>query len=96
MMVGMALDDGAFKSVDQPVVGFHPPWKNTPKEKITLRHMLSMTSGLDPKGFTAGAIKVDQFVHNSTMAWEADPGTKWKYNTPAYHMLFRLLENLLT
>lgn len=92
IMVGMALDDRKFKSINQSISDFYVPWKGTPKESITLWHMLSMSSGLNPKGYTAGRVNEDQFVRNATMQLAAAPGEQWRYNTPAYHMLFRLLE----
>jgi CubicO group peptidase (beta-lactamase class C family) len=93
IMIGMALEEGKFKTVDQSISDFYTPWKTTPKENITLRHMLSMTSGMNSKGYSAGIQSDrDQFVHNATMPLVATPGTQWRYNTAAYHMLFRLLE----
>ena len=49
-LVGMALDEGKFKSVDQPLADFAPQLKGTDKEALTLRHLLTMTSGLSPRG----------------------------------------------
>ena len=92
ILVGMALDAGKFRGLDQPVADFHPDWKDTRKEKITLRHLLSMTSGLGPRGFARQRPQGDQFGHNAKMPVVAAPGQKWRYNTPAYHMTFRLLE----
>jgi len=92
-MIGMALEDGKFTSIDQSIADFCPTWKDTPKQQITLRHMLSMTSGLIAKGFPVSNVtQQDQFTLNATMPLEAKPGMVWRYNTPAYHMLFRLLE----
>ena len=90
ILVGMAIDQGKLK-LDQPVADFLPDWKDTRKEKITIRHLLSMTSGLDP----ARAQRLpdgDQFVVNASMPVKSAAGASWQYNTPAYHMLFRILE----
>jgi arylsulfatase A-like enzyme/CubicO group peptidase (beta-lactamase class C family) len=91
-LVGIALDEGKFQSLDQPVADFAPAWKGTPKQAIRLRHLLSMTSGLDAQGFSVGVLKGDQFEINQKMPLKAPPGTAWEYNTVAYHMLFRLIE----
>lgn len=46
------------------------------ESQITVRHLVSMTSGL-----------------KEDLAYEAAPGTKWFYNTPAYHRIFAVLAN---
>ncbi|MEO6444104.1 MAG: serine hydrolase [Gemmatimonadaceae bacterium] len=49
-LAGIALGEGAFKSLDQPVVEWFPeyPELNTPdRKRVTLAHVLAMTSGLE-------------------------------------------------
>ena len=90
ILVGMALDEGKFKSVNQPLVDFAPQLKGTDKEALTLRHLLTMTSGLSPRGAERSK-RGDQFAALWTMPLAEKPGTAWRYNTPAYHTVFRLL-----
>jgi len=92
LLAGMALEEGKFTGLDQSISDFTPQWKGTPKEAITLRHMLSMTSGLNGRGFRLNNVKGDQFEVNSKMPLDHEPGTVWNYNTAAYHMLFRIIE----
>ncbi|MGQ0636072.1 MAG: serine hydrolase domain-containing protein [Planctomycetaceae bacterium] len=92
ILVGIALDEGKFKGLDQPIADFAGQLKGTPKEGILLRHLLSMTSGLDNRGFPLDTTEGDQFEINLRMPLKAAPGTRWEYNTQAYHLHFRLLE----
>jgi CubicO group peptidase (beta-lactamase class C family) len=46
-LVGIALEEGAIPSLDQPVADYIPEWVGTEHEEITLEHVLTMTSGLD-------------------------------------------------
>ncbi len=92
ILVGIALDEGKFKSVDQPLVEFAPPLKGTGQEALTLRHLLTMTSGLSPQGAERVGRGGDQFAALWKMTLQDKPGTVWRYNTPAYHTLFRLIE----
>ena len=45
-LVGIAIDNGHIESLDQPVSDFIIDWQGTDKESITVRHIVSMTSGL--------------------------------------------------
>jgi CubicO group peptidase (beta-lactamase class C family) len=92
ILVGIALDEGKFHGLDQHIADFAPAWKGTGKEAIELRHLLSMTSGLDHRGFGLGILSGDQFEMIQKMPLKATPGSAWEYNTLAYHMLFRLIE----
>jgi CubicO group peptidase (beta-lactamase class C family) len=92
VLLAMALEDGKLKSFDQPVADFAPFLRGTDRAGITVRHLMSMTSGLDHRGVAIDTTSGDQFVVNLNMKLRAQPGTLWDYNTPAYHTTFRLLE----
>jgi CubicO group peptidase (beta-lactamase class C family) len=47
MLIGVAIGDGKIESVDDPVSKYLPEFEAEGKEKITLRHLLTMSSGLD-------------------------------------------------
>jgi CubicO group peptidase (beta-lactamase class C family) len=46
LAVGLLVDDGRIPSLDTPVARWFPEWVGTPKEAITVRHLLTHTSGL--------------------------------------------------
>jgi len=46
LLVGCAIDDGCIKSMDQPICDFIPEYKEGDKTKITIRNLLTMSSGL--------------------------------------------------
>ncbi len=90
-LIGMAIEDGKIRGVDQSMADFVPTWKGTPKQAITIRHALSMTSGIKVGG-DAAAAGVDQFTQTAALPMEHEPGSHWAYNTPVYRMLLRVLE----
>jgi len=47
LLIGIALEEGKIKSLDEPVGNYIPAFKTGGKEKITIRHLLMMSSGLD-------------------------------------------------
>lgn len=78
-LVSLARDKGLL-GLDDPVSGYlDAGWTNaTPAQEgaITIRHLMTMTSGLNP----------------NTLEVVAAPGTLWRYNTEAYQKLRRVLE----
>ncbi len=47
LLVGIAIEEGKIKSLDEPVGTYIPEFKEGEKSKITVRHLLLMSSGLD-------------------------------------------------
>jgi CubicO group peptidase (beta-lactamase class C family) len=47
ILTGMALDEGKIKSVDEPVSDFIPEFKEGNNSKLTIRHLLTMSSGIN-------------------------------------------------
>lgn len=47
ILIGVAIDEGKIKSMDQPVGDFLPTYRSGGKEEITIAHVLMMASGLD-------------------------------------------------
>lgn len=93
LLVGMALDDGHLRSVDTPMLSFFPGRTTANpdprKQAITLRHLLSMASGLALSDPDTGAIVNSpdwvQFVLDAPMA--AAPGEVFNYSTSNAHLL---------
>lgn len=47
LLIGIAIEEGKIKSLDEPVGHYIPAFNSNGKEKITIRHLLQMSSGLD-------------------------------------------------
>jgi CubicO group peptidase (beta-lactamase class C family) len=92
VLVGIAIDQAAIKSLDQSVADFVPAWRGTDKQAIRVRHMLSMTSGLAFEGLKVRDIAGDQFAINAGAPLIHAPGAHWAYNTPAFHLLYHVVE----
>jgi CubicO group peptidase (beta-lactamase class C family) len=92
VLIAMAVEAGAIAGLDQPAADFIPTWRDDARAAITLRHLMSMTSGLDDTGLALRGITGDQFAINAAAPLRDLPGTRWAYNTAAYHLLFHVLE----
>lgn len=92
VLIAMAIEDGTIASLDQAAADFIPLWRDGPRAAITLRHLMSMTSGLDDTGLALRGVTGDQFAINAAAPLRDAPGARWAYNTAAYHLLFHVLE----
>ncbi len=94
-LVGAAIRDGYIQSVDDPVVRYIPGLKGSAYDGVSIRQVLTMTSGVkwnenyvDPKSDVAQlfTVKPDPGV-DPTVSYmrklprESAPGTKWVYKT---------------
>ena len=92
ILVGMLIDDGKIKGPDEPVCTYVKQWCSGQKGKVTLRHLMSMTSGL-PRMFSEGVGSVgdkDPFVIGLSPA--AEPGTVWAYSNEGVQLLSPILD----
>ena len=87
ILVGIAIEEGKLKSLDEPVGDFLSEYKEGNKSKITLRHLVTMSSGINfdesyinPIGFAAEAyygsdLRKLIFKYNA----EKEPGKYFEY-----------------
>ena len=94
-LVGAAIKDGYIKSIDDKVSDYIPDLKGSVYDNVTIRQLLTMTSGVkwnedyaDPKSDVAlfNAHKAEPGVdvtvsYMRKLKREAPPGTKWVYKT---------------
>ncbi len=94
-LVGAALQDGYIKSMDDELTDYIPELKGSGYDGVTVQQLLTMTSGVrwnedydDPESDVAqfnNTQPVDGMnpiiVYMKTLESEAEPGTRWQYNT---------------
>lgn len=99
-LYGMALYQGHFKSLDEKALAYLPEFRSKaidPKfEDITLRHLLTMTSGVDctdrrPKGFFASKNWAWHFLERPVVQ---KPGEKFNYSSASSHLLSVILSKM--
>ncbi len=94
-LVGAALADGHIRSLDDKVSDYIPEFKGSAYEQVSLRHLLTMTSGVkwnedyaDPESDVAkfnnhvpeeGVNSLVSYLRRLPRA--APPGTRWNYST---------------
>lgn len=92
ILVGMLIDDGRIKSADEPVCTYVREWCEGPKGKVTIRHLLAMTSGLPRlEGESVGFVG-DKNSYVVKLPLAAEPGTAWAYSNEGVQLLSPILD----
>jgi CubicO group peptidase (beta-lactamase class C family) len=100
-LIGAAIQDGFVSNVDDPVTRYIPELRETAYDGVTLRHLLTMTSGVrwnedyaDPASdvmlFYSAPVDpgADATVsYMKTLLRESTPGSRWHYNTGDSNLL---------
>ncbi|MEO6573669.1 MAG: serine hydrolase [Polyangiaceae bacterium] len=96
-LVGIAIDRGDLESLDESAADFVPEWKGTEREAITLRNLVSMTSGLKWSAFEdyveLATIAQDQTTFAVTQPLADPPGSKWTYDNGGVQILERVFRS---
>lgn len=90
VMVGIAQQEGFLNITDTTSAYLGSGWTNaTPseEEKITIRHQLTMSSGLDD------GVSDPNCTTNTCLEYLADAGTRWAYHNAPYTLLDQVIEN---
>ena len=87
-LVGIAISEGKIKDVDESAADFIPEWRGTRNEEITLRNLLSMTSGLlwnedyyEESDVITMITSSDQTTYAISRPPFHDPGDDWYYSS---------------
>ena len=106
-VIGIAIDKGYITDIDEKVYAYYPPWQQPEtdprKQQITIRHLLTMTSGIewneddyyeDPSENDAFIMYSQpclyEYVLDKPMAYT--PGQTWYYSTGNSELLTGIIE----
>jgi len=100
-LIGIAIEEGLIGSIDDHVLDYFPEKTfnnmDSRKQSITIRHLLTMTSGLE------WTDQIDYYEMVRTSDWvqyvldqpmEHQSGSVWNYNTGGSHLLSAILDRL--
>jgi CubicO group peptidase (beta-lactamase class C family) len=103
-LIGIAIEEGLIPGVDVSMADYFPEWAGTPKEKIRLRDVLQMASGLDwNENYDPAAIAESDIIQivvgegshlDYCAARDAafPPGTRFNYSSGDTMLLSRVIE----
>ncbi|MDD2797716.1 MAG: serine hydrolase [Bacteroidales bacterium] len=87
-LVGTAQEGGLLSISDPSSKYLGAGWSNctpTQEQNITIRHHLTMTTGLDD------GVPDNHCTDKSCLNYLAEPGTRWAYHNAAYNMLEKVI-----
>ncbi|MDR2835027.1 MAG: beta-lactamase family protein [Bacteroidales bacterium] len=89
-MTGIAQQENYLSITDKSSDYLGTAWTNcttVQEEAITIRHQLTMTSGLDD------GVEDNFCTLDSCLIYKADAGTRWAYHNAPYTLLDQIIEN---
>ncbi|MEA3436956.1 MAG: serine hydrolase [Thermodesulfobacteriota bacterium] len=99
-LTGIAVEEGYIKSVDQPVTDFLTDFKHAGFDKVTIKNLLNMRSGIkfsetyyNPFGHAAKFYygrDLQKYVYKLKVT--IDPGTEYYYNSANTQILAMIIE----
>lgn len=91
-LVGVALAEGAIESLETPIGVWLPQWRSGGREAITVRHLLTMTSGVAPSHAYIIPAGIDPYAYLSLLPMAAKPGESFVYDTQVFRLLYAILD----
>jgi CubicO group peptidase (beta-lactamase class C family) len=103
ILIGCAIDDGLIQSVDEPITNYIPELKKNGFDKVSIKHALQMTSGIDfnesyynPFGDAASFYYGRNLRKQiAKMKLAEEPGKKFAYASGNTQLLGLILERAL-
>jgi CubicO group peptidase (beta-lactamase class C family) len=103
ILIGCAIDEGLIKSVNEPITNYIPELKENGFDKVTIKHLLQMTSGIkfnesyvNPFGDAASfyyGLNLRKEI--AKMKLKTEPGKKFEYVSCNTQLLGLVLERSL-
>ena len=103
ILIGCAIDDGFITSVNEPVTNYIPELKENGFDKVSIEHVLQMTTGLDfNESYVNPLGDAATFYYGtnlrkaiSKLKLKSEPGVKFEYVSGDTQLLGLLLERAL-
>jgi len=97
LLVGILLKEGKIKSVEDPVCDYLPEWEAGCKANVKIRHLLTMSAGINKRRATEGPKRVifvepdfNKFVLN--MPLDTTPGLRFSYSNETVQLFGPIIE----
>ena len=90
-LIGIAIDEGYINSIEDPITDYLPEWKGQDQDKILLKHLLSMRSGMEDHGFVY--VVPNMVSHSLDRDVIRPPETVFRYSNEDSMLLGEIIQN---
>jgi CubicO group peptidase (beta-lactamase class C family) len=102
LLIGIALDEGKIKSLDEPVSNYVPHFKNEGLDKVRIKDLLTMSSGTNYYEFDKGYFSLNAYGYYGDdeefmvgkMAYKEPSGEYWDYRSGDTQVLGLIVEKV--
>ncbi|MFM9948916.1 MAG: serine hydrolase domain-containing protein [Saprospiraceae bacterium] len=94
LVIGILVDKGLIKNIDELVCNYIPEWEAGCSNKITIRHLLTMTAGMNRLGASGVLSKADMNHYVRNMQPDTLPGIRFSYSNESVQLLGILIEKV--
>ena len=92
-LIGIAIDEGFIKSIDDPITDYLPEWRGKDQDHILLKHLLSMQSGMEDHPFAGVVFAYDMVDYSLDREIIDQPGKVFRYSNEDSMLLGEILKN---
>lgn len=94
IIVGILIDKGYIKSIDDPICNYLPEWNAGCEGKVTIRHLLTMSAGIKRLGGRGILSKSNQNEYALKLKLDTLPNIKFEYSNESVQLLGILIEKV--
>lgn len=103
ILIGIAIDEGLIQSVDEPITNYIPELQKNGFDKVTIEHLLQMTSGLDfNESYISPFSDASSYYYGtnlrdaiSKLKLEREPEQEFEYTSGSPQILGLILERVI-
>jgi CubicO group peptidase (beta-lactamase class C family) len=92
LLAGMLLEEGRIERLEEPVGTYLPEWSEGPRSAVTLRHLLTHTSGLPRLRGQGVGFESDKNTFVRSLQLATAPGTAFAYSNEGVQLLSPILD----
>lgn len=95
IVIGILIDQGYLSSEEDLVCKYIPEWTDGCKHQVTIKHLLTMSAGLNQRRGAAGVLdEKDINTYVTHLELDTMPGIRFSYSNESVQLLGILIENI--
>ena len=93
LAVGMLIGDGKIASLDAPLSTWYPEWKDGKRSRVTLRHVMTHTTGIEKRKGKQFRLYPDRLQRARSAPIADEPGKVFSYSNESTQLLAGIVKS---